>query len=182
VNNVSLKKIVTISGSISLIVIVVLAFTLLRPIFIQDNPVTGTLEITATGEKNDQSWGSEVRILGINADGMSLPLESAVGGVWRMDGDMLAAYDVEAPATISFPDTTASDIELTVVKQRGSGYMDISLGDVSERLDLYSDNDWQEDTIKISPTFSNHLLRIDLLLELWVILWAACAVVFNKVV
>jgi len=158
-----------------------LAFTLLRPIIIQNNPVTGTLEITASAEKNDHSWGNEVRILSIIADGKLLPLESAVSGVWQMDGDMLAAYNVEAPETICFTDITASDIELTVVKQRGSGYMDISFGDISERFDLYSDNDWQRDTIKFSPMDKNCVPRIDLFLELWVLFWAACVVVINKV-
>jgi len=167
-----------ISGFLSLLVIILLAFTLLRPILVQNNPVKDTLEITAAGEKNDQSWGKEVRILSINADGKLLPLESVVGGVWRMDGDMLAAYNVEAPATISFPDVTAYDIELTVVKQNGSGYMDVSFGDVSERFDFYSDF-WLEDTIKISPTIVKSV-RIDLLLMSWGLLWAICVIVTSK--
>lgn len=162
----------TCYGFIAAVIVTVSTFTFLRPIFIIRKPQDMTLTITATGKKQTDSFGTEVRIKGIkvnqsqNIDLKGLPKSPG----WKMDGDLLVAYGVTDPASISMQLSKFTSIDIDVIKQRGSGIAEIQIGDRTESVDLFADEDWKTDNWHYEvPGEFKPFARLDLLLGLWVV-------------
>jgi hypothetical protein len=85
-----------------------------------------------------------------------------------MDGDLLVVYGVTKPVSISIPLSAITSIDIGLIKQRGSGIVDVQIGDKRDSIDLYANEDWKADKWHYEGTGEfNPLARIDLLLELW---------------
>lgn len=159
-------------GIIAAIIVLVGTFTFLRPIFNVQKPQNATLTITATGQKQAGSAGTEVRIQSIKVNqSQSIDLKNlSTSSGWKMDGDLLVAYGVTKPVSVTLPLSQMTSLDIGVVKQRGSGIVEIQVGDKKENVSLFANEDWKTDKwhYEVSGEFKP-LARIDLLLELWAV-------------
>lgn len=178
--NHSLKKYM-ICAVVAVVLLIASVFTVFRPLFTEIQPETGDFVLTATGEKSQQSFGSEVRIREIQINGNPvdlIPLAQTKG--WQMDDGMLAAYNVTHPISVTIPNVSAETISVTVVGQCGSGFLNLDLNNYHEECDLYQ-IEWKEDCINflvVEEAFIP-LHRFDILICIWVILFCMVAVVSN---
>lgn len=157
---------------ISLIVTVIACSTFMRKIFIMpENGSLGTIKITATGEKNSLSAGTEVRIESIKINGEEVNLESVPKtGNWKMDGNLLVCYDVKKSDEITIPYDNPKEIDITFVKQSGSGMVEVKTDKTDEVLDMYSSaKEWgKEHWIDSVGVEFAPWRRIDLFFEIYI--------------
>lgn len=173
------KKSALISALLSLAVMILLVPTAFRSIFSIPAQKDLIFSVTATGEKADQSFGNEVRIKAITVNGQEIDLQAydEADGNWQNDQGVLAVYNAEQPAGVKWNLKGVEELEIQMIAQRGSGYAEIRYDDVSERIDLYRDADWDmvQRTYKMGERFAPQL-RLDLLIEMWLIVFGGCFV------
>lgn len=162
---------------ISLFVMIISIATYLKPIFCIQKCENLEMTITATGNKCEQSFGTEIRFKSIIYNGQEKAdlsrLADQCSG-WEVDGDLLSAYEVQQPAVINLSLKDVYKIELNMIGQRGSGKIKIETQNISEEIDLYRDADWEE--VSWTYTAENEFApqkRPDLLLEIWILILIA---------
>ena len=125
------------------------------------------LTFIQTGQKNEESFGTELRLLKVTVNGQEIPWNKFknVEG-WSLDGDLLVSYDPDAQALAKITLSDVATIKVDYIKQRGSGYLIIqSNGEQIAELDLYSDSDWEECTWNYQPP-KQFIPRFDIFMEL----------------
>lgn len=98
-----------------------------------------TLELTATGEKNASSAGSEVWVFEVAADGDPVALtEFTLDGSWVLtdDGALLSALQLGAESA-TWVGRAAEGIVVVALTHPYSGVVELSWGDETQRVDLY---------------------------------------------
>ena len=120
----------------------------------KDNTV---LTITATGEKCEAALADNVRINEIYVNNVRYDLSQAeLKDGWKYNGidHFLYVYNTHESAAISIPLENVRTIDITYVKEVGSGLFDISIDDkLSRAIDGYENTKWDNDTVsyKVSP-------------------------------
>lgn len=126
------------------IISMLLSLTLYSSLFVQENGVEDTIYITALNEKDKISYGTEARIVGISINGEPINIKNIeLKEGWAIyDDSFIAAYGITEPSTIAITSANIKNIDIQFVKQIGSGYVKISVGDYEETINLYSQGDW----------------------------------------
>lgn len=162
----------TCYGIIAAVIVLISIFTFLRTIFYVQKPQNVILTITATGKKQDASSGTEVRIQNIKVNqSQNVDLNKLANYPgWKMDGNLLVAYKVTNPVSISVSLSKMTSLDIGVIKQRGSGIAEIKIDDKKEKIDLFANKDWKTDTwhYRVLGEFKP-FARLDLILELWAV-------------
>ena len=169
-----LEKRRVISTIAALVLMLVLTPTLFRSIFCVPVRESLTLQICATGEQNPDSWGSEVRVNGIQSNGGKISLREIAEGTdgWNLEGDVLISSGENGDSAVSVELQDCERLQVDFIGQRGSGMVEVQCNGTSEELDLYRDADWETIPWEWSAKrVFNPLLRLDLLLEMTLILW-----------
>lgn len=96
-----------------------------------------SLEITATGDKNQSSQSSEVWITGININSSFIDLDKFKSNFWEFREGNLLSYSNQ-PSTITIELPSAKDIKISFLKHQWSGIIKINDGGVQTAVDLYS--------------------------------------------
>jgi hypothetical protein len=102
------------------------------------------LELTALGEKNPSSQGSEVWVHGLlsSADGQPVSLEAEQSaGQWKtregsLEGSLLS--EGKPPATLRWVGYLDEDAQLVLTQHDWSGHVRVTLNGETQRVDLYS--------------------------------------------
>lgn len=141
------RKILLMSMAISIVLTVLLCSTILKNIFVFWPDNTVNLSITATGEKNINSWGTDVRIETIIVNGKDFIDLNKVNfsEPWRIDSNLLACYGTTPsnPSSIYLTLNNVRNVAVKFIKQNGSGLVNIEAGDRKETIDLYTkSNNW----------------------------------------
>lgn len=118
---------------------VVLHFDSLKPVILETNKI----EVTALGEKNIQSAGSEVWLTKIILDGIEQSLdEIPLPEGWFYKEGVLVSYPSETPYTFHITLPGAETIELWFLEHPWSGKVRvIENGNASSEYDLYGSED-----------------------------------------
>jgi hypothetical protein len=101
-------------------------------------PVKQTLEIAATGLKNPQSQGSEIRIVGLyNANGTAIDFSQFhKAGDWAIvDGQLMSSSKTNS--TLEFIQTENYDLKLVLIAHPWSGIVKVTWDGESQTIDLY---------------------------------------------
>jgi hypothetical protein len=108
----------------------------LLDINIHEKPISIT--ITATGDKNENSNGSEVWITEIKLDGNLYDMSSIkYTDNWEFRNGALLSYK-DRPASLNLVLPGSNKLEVTLLKHDWSGLVSIDYGDRNETIDLYS--------------------------------------------
>lgn len=113
-----------------------------------------TITIRGTAQCNKDSYGTDVRIKNIMVDGEILELnEMQKNGNWIYSEDSLIAIAPQHPVTVCFDASNARKMELTMVKQMGSGIVEVWANDrFLTEVDLYS-SEYTVESIKLPLTY-----------------------------
>ena len=124
---------------ISLIFALLFSHTFFSSFFAKSLKSTETV-ITATGDKNKKSGGSDIRIVRILLDGEELSFDSI-----QKDGDWLHADGVwmvvnpDQPCRLTFSANDVKNLQIDFQRHDGSGIVEVAVnGKRLRRIDLYS--------------------------------------------
>ncbi len=154
-----------------------------RQIFARDL----TLEIIATGEKNEESLYHNVRLSGIVCNGTRTNLSQIpLDGNWEYSesDDFLYNYHSYDPNRIVLVMKNVISVDLTFVSERGSGFVQlIANGKELAPVDLYSDETWSYKTVRYDTSPLVHpeqhpAVVLLLLLAVFTLVWC-CTVRFG---
>jgi hypothetical protein len=98
------------------------------------------LELTALGEKNPSSQGSEVWVHGLlsSANGHPVSLQpERIAGQWKAQEEALLSEGTP-PATLRWVGSIDQDAQLVLTQHAWSGSVSITLNGETQRVDLYS--------------------------------------------
>ncbi len=147
---------------ISIFITILLVITFFRPLFEVNTAENAVLTITATNQKSDLSWDTEARISQIIVNGQKIsPYDITLSGNWKIyDNYLLASYKNQGSSTIKIPLNELKTLDIEFIRQVGSGFVNIQIGDVNKTLDLYSTEEWNRytwhyETEKVFKPFSN---------------------------
>lgn len=105
-----------------------------------------TLEVIATGEKNEDALGNNVRIFEIKKNGVSEDLSKIkCSGNWNYlnTDNFLYAYNSEDEDTLTIKLSGVVSLEVSFVSEVGSGIVNLNInGQRWKQIDLYSDSEW----------------------------------------
>lgn len=98
------------------------------------------LRIQGTGRKDEVSFGTDIRIMGIWVNGGQLTSSDVkLKGRWQQEGDILIAIGTDESTWVEIPFRDADQVKVTFWKQCGSGYISIKKDGVTEEeWNLYS--------------------------------------------
>lgn len=169
----------------SIFITTLLVITFFRPLFEVNKATNAVLTITATNEKSDLSWDTEARISQIVVNGQKIsPYDITLSDNWKIyDGYLLASYKNEGPSTIKISLNELKTLDIEFVRQVGSGFVNIQIGDVNKTIDLYSTEDWNRytwhyETKGVFKPFSN----INMLIFCFFIVYVSLVIIINTVV
>lgn len=123
---------------------ILLSITLYRSLYVIESGINETIYITALNEKDDKSYSTEVRIskIVINNKQIDFNTIELVNGWDLYDNYLIAAYNISSPTTLEIKNNDIKTLDIQFVKQVGSGYVKIAVGDYEEIINLYSEGDW----------------------------------------
>ena len=154
---------------ISILIVIISVCTFLRPAFMVSQPEDMELTFIRNGQKNEESFGTEIRLSKVAVNEQEVPwsdFQNIEG--WTLEGNLLVSYTPNEQATAKIMLSNVSAIKVDYIKQSGSGYLLIqSNGEQIAELDLYSESSWEEGTWNYQPP--KHFLpltRPDILIEL----------------
>lgn len=132
----------------SIFIAILLVITFFRPLFEVNKATNAVLTITATNEKSDLSWDTEARISQIVVNGQKIsPYDITLSDNWKIyDGYLLASYKNQGPSTIKISLNELKTLDIEFIRQVGSGFVNIQIGDVNKTIDLYSAEEWNKYT------------------------------------
>lgn len=164
---------------VSLLFVIIGTFTFMRSAFVKPVYVDAPLTISTTESKNSLSAGYEIRIKSIIVNNKEIIHQMPVSDGWEKDGDLLACYEKDGiKHSVSLPLKRISNIKITFIGQIGSGNAMIAIGNHEAVIDLYRDSDWEEITWAYQvPTVFSPLSRIDILLEMVLMIWLILGVI-----
>lgn len=99
-----------------------------------------TLSIYSTGEKNEMSFGTDIRIASIQLNGKKLAMNDVkVRGDWTEENGYFQLIQAEKTNGIEIPFHSEDELKVTFLMQEGSGYVTISRDNaLIEERNLYS--------------------------------------------
>lgn len=136
------NKLIIIIGAF--FISVLLSLTLYKYLYAKSSGIDETIYVTALNEKNDVSWGTEVRINKIAINNIQIDNNTIelLDGWDLYEGNLIGAYNLSSPAMLSIKNNDIKMLEIQFVKQAGSGYVKIAVGDYEEIIDLYGEEGW----------------------------------------
>lgn len=110
------------------------------------------LRIEATGDKNGDSWGTDVRISAISINGEEIsPEDLTIEDGWHTENNQIAVVNPENPISLTGNFEHVGNISIDFIRQSGSGIVNVYVDDEKKAsLDLYSE-EWQSYTYEIYP-------------------------------
>lgn len=105
--------------------------------FLVYQPEPTFLKIVATGEKNQESKGSEVWISSIEADGVEQDLTQVTDAGWELRENNLVSYQHQ-PTSLFYTTEDVRHVNITFGAHDWSGIVQIYNGESMEKIDLYS--------------------------------------------
>lgn len=134
--------IVAMAVTIAVILLHRLVFPLYRTALERDL----TLEIVATGQKNEDALGNNVRVRAIQVNDAAIDLgKIECNGNWDYAeaDDYLYTYEVEEPDMQTVTLQNVISLEVSFVSEVGSGIVNLNInGQEWKQVDLYSSSDW----------------------------------------
>ena len=131
-------------------------FPCYRQIFAQDI----TIDLIATGQKNEQSLHTNVRLSQVKCNGTVKDLSAVqLDGNWCYSetDDFLYTYRAEAPNRLVLQLHDAISVDLSFVSERGSGIVEVLVnGALYEVADLYSDETWSYYNVRYDTSILVH--------------------------
>lgn len=119
-----------------------------------------TIELIATGQKNDQSLHTNIRLSQLKCNGTAMDLSAVeLDGNWCYSetDDFLYTYQAEDANRLVLELHNAISVDLTFVSERGSGIVEILVnGKPYEVIDLYSDETWSYEQIRYDTSVLIH--------------------------
>lgn len=116
------------------------------------------LRIAGTGEKNDESFGTDIRITSIYVNERPLTTKDVkLKGQWEVTDGCLMAFETDEATWIEIPFRATDRVKVTFWLQHGSGYISIKKnGQLVEEWDLYAPTAEsavyvEEKTMQITP-------------------------------
>ena len=143
------------------------------------------LRIESVGQKDEASWGTDVRIIGIYRNDELLTSDDiTLHGDWESSGTNFYAMQTDSSVWIEVTYQTVDSIKIVFWKQCGSGYVTLYInGEVQETRNLYSpDSSISEYTIGKTYTSSvfHQILPFILLFEAILFVWVLVSAVGRK--
>lgn len=172
------KKNIFLFISIALGVTFLISIFFMRPFFEEPKKKSNDLIITALGQKQALSAGTDIRIEKITLNDQELNLNSLTfPPPWHMDEKLLAIYGATEPTTINIPLGDATKAEITFIKQVGSGMVTV----FNDKFDLYSNNpEWEKQVYKWNASTSIFSIKNWIrFMALWAMITVFITVIFN---
>ena len=133
-------------------ILILTTFRVLLPFYLPVLNKDFNLSIIATGEKNENSLGNNIRIGNISVNGEDLDLgKEPLTGEWKYSpvDDFVYVYNVVEPEEFSLQLREVHSIEITFISERGSGKARIQInGQDWKILDLFDNLEWGEKTVR----------------------------------
>lgn len=148
-----------------------LAYTIFSSFFAIGRSSDVSIRIEATGEKNPNSFGTDVRIQDflINGEPISRELLYTDYG-WEIMDESITILDPPKSVSLYSNIKNAETLEIRFAKQLGSGFVNIYIdGEHKERLDLYSE-EWDIERWSINLYNISILSHLDRFLLLFLII------------
>lgn len=136
---------------IGIMIIIVVISSFLRPIYMKYLDKNIQVRICATAKKSSEALANNVRIAHVTVNGKDINLAKIdLPDPWQYDSknDFIYVYNLEKQTDLMFELENVHKLEVTFVKEVGSGYVDVYLdGQLYTNIDLYEECEWNEISI-----------------------------------
>lgn len=134
--------------SIGIMIILLVISSLLHPIYLKYLNKNIQVRICATSKNSPEALANNVRITHVTVNGKDINLAKIdLPDPWQYDSknDFIYAYNLEAQSDLVFELKNVHKLEVSFVKEVGSGYVDFYLdGQFYTNIDLYENCEWNE--------------------------------------